>query len=122
MAGSKLRTGLRIQGSTLLEVIISMIIIIVVFGIAMMIFTNVSRSSLSVQKLSAQAILQETLLAAEQTGGQTDEKISIEDLTITQEIKPLENQPGLSVVTLTAFNPNHEQIAQLKKVIVAYEK
>ena len=52
MAGRKLiRT--KIMASTILEVIVAMVIIVVVFGIAMMIYTNVLRMSLSVKKIQA---------------------------------------------------------------------
>ena len=122
MAGSKLRNRHGVRGSTILEVIISMIIIIVVFGIAMMIFTNVNRLSLSAKKLKAQAILQHTLLQAEQAKDHTDQTITVDDMTIKQEITPFENEPGLSVITLTAFDPDHEQVARLKKVIINHEE
>ena len=122
MAGSKLTYRHRVKGSTILEVIISMIIIIVVFGIAMMIFINVNRLSLSIKKLKAQAILQHTLLQAEQANDHTDQTITVDDLTIKQEITPFENESGLSVITLTAFDPNHEQVARLKKVIASHEE
>ncbi|WPU99882.1 hypothetical protein SNE26_28135 [Mucilaginibacter sp. cycad4] len=122
MAGSKLTDRHRVKGSTILEVIISMIIIIVVFGIAMMIFTNVNRLSLSVKKLKAQAILQHTLLQAEQAKDHSDQTTTVDDLAIRQEITPFENEPGLSVITLTAFDPKHEQVARLKKVIASHEE
>ncbi|RAV55114.1 hypothetical protein DIU36_18085 [Mucilaginibacter rubeus] len=99
-----------------------MIIIIVVFGIAMMIFTNVNRLSLSAKKLKAQAILQHTLLQAELTKDHTNQTITVDDMTIKQEITPFENEPGLSVITLTAFDRNHEQVARLKKVIMNHEE
>jgi Tfp pilus assembly protein PilE len=122
MAGSKLTDKHSVRGSTILEVIISMIIIIVVFGIAMMIFANVNRLSLSAKKLRAEAILQQTLLLAEHAKDHADQTITVDDLTIKQEITPFENEPGLSVITLTAFDPNHEQVARLKKVIVDHEE
>jgi type II secretory pathway pseudopilin PulG len=122
MAGSKLTDKHSVKGSTILEVIISMIIIIVVFGIAMMIFTNVNRLSLSVKKLKAQAILQQALLQAEQANDHTDQTITVDDLIVKQEITPFENESGLSIITLTAFDPNHEQIARLKKVIASHEE
>ena len=121
MAGSKLNTGYKLRGSTILEVIVSMIIIIVVFGIAMMIFTNVSRLSLSAKKLKVQAALQEALLQAEQTADHSEKTLTIDDLSIRQEVIPFENAPGLSIITVTAFDINQEQIGQLKKVIVNHE-
>jgi len=99
-----------------------MIIIIVVFGIGMMIFANVNRLSLSIKKLKAQAILQHTLLQVEQSKDHSDQTVTVDDIVIRQEITPFDNEPGLSVITLTAFDPNHEQVARLKKVIGSHEE
>jgi Tfp pilus assembly protein PilE len=121
MAGSKLNNGHKLRASTLLEVIISMIIIIVVFGIAMMIFANVNRLSLSAKKLRAQAILQETLFQAERTGNHMDQTVTVDDISIRQKVSPFQNEPELLIITLTAFDINNEQIAQLKKIIAFHE-
>jgi hypothetical protein len=48
MAGNKLNT--KLSASNILEVIVSMVIIVIVFGIAMMIYSNVLRFSLSAKK------------------------------------------------------------------------
>ncbi|QEM09158.1 hypothetical protein [Mucilaginibacter rubeus] len=121
MAGGKLNIGYKLRASTLLEVIVSMIIIIVVFGIAMMIFTNISRLSLSPKKLRAQAVLQEILFRDELAGSAVGQTVTVDDITVKQDISPFENEPRLSVITLTAFDANQEQVAQLKKVIISHE-
>ncbi len=121
MAGSKLNILHKVRASSILEVIVSMIIIIVVFGIAMMIFTNIGRLSLSAKKLKAEAILQESLFRTEQAGSPTDQTTTIDDMTVRQVLIPFGNEPNLSVITLTAFDISHEQIAQLKKIILIHE-
>jgi len=116
MAGSKLRRT--VKASTILEVIISMIIIVFVFGIAMMIFTNVSRLSLSAKKIRAQAILQEALLKAEQSTGNMNQSFKVDDFSIEQDITPYNGESNLTAVHLTAYDQNRQKIAELQKVII----
>src|SRR5258708_16254399 len=101
MAGSKLNGT--VKASTILEVIISMIIIVVVFGIAMMIFTNVSRLSLSAKKIRAQAILQQAMLKAEQSTGNTNQSFTVDDFRVDQEIMSYNGKRDLTAVDLTAY-------------------
>ncbi|SDQ01672.1 hypothetical protein SAMN05428975_5925 [Mucilaginibacter sp. OK268] len=118
MAGSKVKIHGKLAGSTILEVVISMVIIILVFGTAMMINTNVTKRSLSVKKLRAQAILQEILL---QDTPFTDDKGKpnlIDGFRIEQQLKPVEKEPRLTQIILTAFDDNQEQVAQVQQIIV----
>jgi type II secretory pathway component PulJ len=107
----------RVKASTILEVVVSMVIIILVFGIAMMIYTNVLRMSLSVKKIKAQALLQETLLKAETTKDRSTQSLIMDDLRIEQEIKPFNNDSLLSEIHLTAYDANQQKITELQKVI-----
>ena len=118
MAGRKLIIQTKIRASTILEVVVSMVIIILVFGIAMMIYTNVVRLSLSVKKIKAQAVLQETLLQAEQVKNLATESLTIDDLRIEQEVKPYGN---LTEIHLTAYDANQQKIAELQKIIIPNE-
>jgi Tfp pilus assembly protein PilE len=116
MAGSKLDAG--IKASTIMEVIVSMVIIVIVFGIAMMIFTNVLRVSLSAKKIRAQALLQETLLNAERNPGNTTETFTIDDFRIEQVDAPYQQNSSLTAIHLTAFDQNQQKVADLQKVII----
>lgn len=117
MAGSKLNR--RVKASTILEVIVSMIIIVIVFGIAMMIYTNVLRVSLSVKKLRAQALLQETMIKAEQATGNTNQSLTIDDFRIEQEVTQYNNQSNLTTIHLTAYDQNQQKVTELQKVIIS---
>ncbi len=114
MARKKLTIQTKVNASTILEVVVSMVIIILVFGIAMMIYANVVRMSLSVKKIKAQAILQQTLLQAEQTNDRSTQSLMIDEFRIEQEIKPYGN---LADIHLTAYDANQEKIAEVEKII-----
>jgi Tfp pilus assembly protein PilE len=116
MAGSKLNG--RVKASTVLEVIISMIIIVVVFGIAMMIYTNVLRLSLSAKKIRAQALLQETMLNAERNTGNTNQSLTVDDFRIEQEVTPYNSESNLTAIHLTVYDQNQQKVAELQKVII----
>jgi len=115
MAGSKLKA--RVRSSSILEVIVSMVIIVVVFGIAMMIYTNVLRLSLSGKKLKAQALLNETMVKTEHNTQVSAQSITVDDFTIELEVKPCPLGLNLSEIHLTAFDQNRQKVAELEKVI-----
>jgi len=115
MAGRKL--NIRVSASTLMEVIVSMVIIVVVFGIAMTIFTNVMRSSLSAKKIKAQVILNETLLKSENMPNNINQSFTVGDFRIEQEVKPFNGDNNLTDIHLTAYDQNQQKVAELEKVI-----
>ncbi len=118
MAGRKLMDRTKVRASSLLEVLIAMIIILLVFSIAMAIFTNVMKLSLSAKKIKAQAILQETMLQAEQLKSPVTQTLTIDSLEIKQEVMPYESNSKLTEIDLTAFDENRQKLAELHKVFL----
>lgn len=118
MAGIKLIFNSRVKASTILEVLISMIFIIVIFGIAMMIYTNVIRQSLSVQQLHAQAILKSVLADSEKQPSLTNQVIKIDSIQVEQTIRLIGPDSGLVSVHLKAYDNNNKLLAELNKVIL----
>ncbi|MBB6126359.1 hypothetical protein [Mucilaginibacter lappiensis] len=118
MVRGQVKLNGKLQASTILEVVVSMVIIILIFGTAMMIFANVTRLSLSVKKMQAQAILQEILLQAPSQNENKNESSQIDGFRIERQFKPVENEPELTQVTLTAFDDNQEQAAQVQQIII----
>jgi hypothetical protein len=118
MAGRKLMVKGKAKASTILEVLISMIIILTIFGIGMMIFGNVSRLSLSAKRIKAESILQERLLNIEQGNIGSGESVTIGDFQVEQEVKLYGDGKQLSQIHLTAWDNNHEKIAEVQKVII----
>ncbi|MDB5122340.1 MAG: hypothetical protein JWP94_469 [Mucilaginibacter sp.] len=118
MAGRKLKIAAKLNGSTILEVVVAMVIIVIVFGIAMMIFNNVVRMSLSAKKIRAQAILKETLQAAEQRSAVSGQSVTVGEFRIEEDVRPYNNEAYLSDIHLTAYDANAEKITELEKVII----
>jgi len=120
MAGSKLIGASKVQASTILEVIIAMVVIMLVFGIAMMIFTNITRSSLSVKKIQAQAILNETELSLEKIKDDTGHIVAVSgDFRIDQTIKNYNGNKSLFEIDLVAYDINQQKVSELHKVILS---
>jgi hypothetical protein len=115
MAGKKLNA--RVRASTLLEVIVSMVIIVLVFSIAMMIYSNVTRLSLSAKKIRAAALLEKAMNDAEHTIGTTNRSFTLGDLRIEQETKSYGGADNLTEIHLTAFDENQEKVAEMQKII-----
>lgn len=114
----ELRCRGQLHASTIMEVMVSMIIIIIVFGTAMMIYSNIVRSSLSAKKIQAQSILKEVLMKVEQGTETVNPVLTIGDLQIEREVKPYGTDGKLSEIHLTAYYDNHQKVAELQKVII----
>jgi type II secretory pathway pseudopilin PulG len=109
--------GNKVKASTILEVLISMVIIIVVFGIAMMIYANVTQSSLSVKKIKAEAVLNGYLQTAEKSTGNTTQSFTVDSLRIEQTIKSYNTEKNLVEIDLVAYDAGQQKVAELHKVI-----
>ncbi|MBB3058139.1 hypothetical protein [Mucilaginibacter gotjawali] len=118
MAGTKINIKAEVKASTILEVVIAMVLIVVVFSIAMMIFANVTSSSLSVKKIRAQAVLHEALLDAEKSISPTSQSLNVDDFRIEQEVKPYNQMSQLYDIHLTAYDGNQQKVTELEKVIL----
>jgi Tfp pilus assembly protein PilE len=116
MDGSKLLNK-RVKASTILEVIVSMVVIVVVFGIAMMIYTNVLRLSLSPKKIRVQALLQEAMVSAERDSIKITQTFQVDDIRIEQEVKPYWGNNALTDIHLIAYDLNQQKITEIEKVI-----
>ncbi|MES2275323.1 MAG: hypothetical protein V4592_04825 [Bacteroidota bacterium] len=109
----------RVRASSVLEVIISMVIILLIFGIAMTIFTNVTRTSLSARKLRAEAVIRKTMLQTEQADAPGDQLLKIDDLQIEITVKATVLNSKLNEISIIAYDENKQIIAQLQKLIIS---
>jgi len=119
MAVRKLNINAKIKASTVLEVIVSMVIIITVFGIAMMIYANVSGMSLSEQKINAQAILAQIIKNTPPIELSGDQESIIGGFTVERSVRPYAENQKLLQVDLKAYDENHRLLAELHQLISA---
>lgn len=119
MAGRKLILKSQVNASTVLEVVVSMVIIVLVFGTAMMIYGNVMRMSLPAQKLRAQAVLAQTMKAIQEAAATQDAKSLIAGFTVERTVKPYDGNAKLLEVDLKAYDENNQLLAELNQLILA---
>jgi type II secretory pathway pseudopilin PulG len=139
MAGHKINT--RLTSSTLLEVIISMVIISIVFTMVIGIISHIQRLSVTVKQIKVQAILQDQLILEEQTqsGSQqtdlhsppdilpnnldsTPKSIFISEYKIEKKWSSytpiiLSESGSIKVLSLTGYDLQLQKIAGIKKLI-----
>jgi Tfp pilus assembly protein PilV len=116
MAENKLKS--RVKGSSILEVVIAMVVIVAIFGIALMIFSNVMRSSLTVKKIRAQAIAQQLLLTTEAQRSFTDTAFLSGDLQIERRSGSYTQNTDLAEIRVTALDSNKDTLVSAAKIII----
>jgi Tfp pilus assembly protein PilV len=119
VAALKVNIKYRVTASSILEVVVSMVIIVMVLGISLMIYSNVVRQSLSAKQLKAQFLLQQTLLQVEQ-GASKDIEV-VEQWQIVKEVKPFESGTRLAEVHMKVYDENHNLITEIHKVIINHD-
>lgn len=118
MDGNKVKGIKRLKSSSLIEVLVSMVIIVIVFSIAMGISTNIFRLSLSFKKLKAQASLNRLLIQLEKKPPHVTQKNFIfDEISINQVVTKYLNSDNLKVIHLTALDENKEKLGEVKKII-----
>lgn len=114
----KLTVSSKVSGSTLVEMLIAMVTIVVIFGIAMMIFSNVTRSSVAMKKIRAQAVLNDLLQKALSSPVISNDSFVLDGLQVEQTAKPYHDDPQLTEVDLAAYDSNHLLLFTLKQVLI----
>jgi len=117
----QLNISTKVKASTVIEVVVSMVTIITVFGIGMMIYANVTRMSLSGQKIKAQAVLSQVMKNIHEADLGSSQQSLIGDLTIEKSVKPYAENNKLLEVYLKAYDKNHTLIVELHQLIIPNE-
>jgi Tfp pilus assembly protein PilV len=118
MAGRKLKDNSRVPASTIIETVVAMVIIVAVFGIAMMIYANVMQSGLSVKKIRARALLDEAATNISPSQSDLNKSFSAGDFSISQTVKAYNGESDLLEIDLTAYDINQQKVAELHKIII----
>jgi hypothetical protein len=117
MARKGIINAYRIKASSIIEVVIAMVLIVFVLGIALMIYTNVLRFSLSAPQIKAGFLLQQILIQEENKSHISDQHIQLEEFSVEEQLSPYINT-GLIDIHLTAFDINHQKLAEVRKLII----
>ena len=108
----------KVKASTLIEVMVAMIIVMISFGIAMIIYINVTRSDNQVQKLKVQLLLNETAIKTSNENSFMDEKTETDGIFVNKTVNSYNGIPGLNFLLLEAFDANGKKIAERKELVI----
>ncbi len=100
-----------------MEVVIAMIILITSFGIGMVIFVNVTRSTSPAKRIRAEAAIEEILNQAQfSKEPELNSTFTKGEFRITEVTEPYQNENNLFQLHLTVYDQNGIKIMELKKV------
>jgi uncharacterized membrane protein len=118
MAGIKTeRSFSRLQGYVLVESVFSMVVIMICFGIAMMIFSTVIGSSGNSLHTLARIRIRTEAQKCKTENRFIDEDISFEEYTIHLRIRPYAHTEHLHELELKAVTPEGKLLAEYHELI-----
>ncbi len=108
----------KLKASSLIEVMVALIIVMVCFGIAMIIYLNVSQSDRQLQRLKGKLILNEIAIKTKNENSYIDDKIEFESINVNKTINPYNGIPGISLLLLEAYDLNGNKIVERKELVI----
>jgi Tfp pilus assembly protein PilV len=111
------RTGVKLKAASLLEVVIAMVIISIVFGVGMMTYMNILKSSFSVQQLNATLLLNKIVEETKQEQSFFDETITEENITVYKKASKYQGNDNLVLLELEVLDAENKILANRKQLI-----
>lgn len=99
---------LKLKASTLLEVIVAMVIILIVFVLATGIFSNVIRSSPSLKAQKINAVISGVLEKSMQNGDWQDEVIQVDSMQFQKTVTSYQGRHDLLLISLSVIEDGKE--------------
>lgn len=112
---AKLKSS-QVKASTLLEVIIAMVIILIVFSLAIGIYNNVLSATTPVKQLQVRAITEQMIRQSIDERNWNDEERVQDSISLKKTVLPYEKYPDLLLMTVTASEQG-KQIGQSARII-----
>jgi Tfp pilus assembly protein PilV len=114
MAILKITTN-RVKGSSLVEVLVAMVIIMVAFSIAMTIFANILAGSQNLHKLQARALVASASAQLPDSGNVADTTYTVNDILVTRKTSSAKNT-SLSHLTISATGAGGDTLAIIHQI------
>ena len=108
----------KLEASTLLETLISMVIVLTCITVSTIVYTNVLNSENARQLLSAELLMDEISYQTQASHEYVDEEITVNQVTIEKKILPYEKYRNISILHLRVLNANHNLVAERKELVV----
>jgi type II secretory pathway pseudopilin PulG len=114
-------TVVKVAASSLLEVVVAMVIAVVVFGIGMMTYLNVTRASFGLREFNATLWLQE--VAAETVAKRSffNETFEKENLILHKKVSPYQRMDNLVLMELEVVDLENKRLATQRQLLFTHE-
>jgi type II secretory pathway pseudopilin PulG len=109
----------KLKGSTLIEVMVAMVIVIIIFGLAMMTFINIAKFSNNALKTEAYFNLQKVITETYVNKQFLDEDYEFENMVIRKSITPYPDCKDLRIILFSAYTAENKLIIEKKQVVKA---
>lgn len=113
---AKIKWKHKFAASTVLEVIIAMIIILVVLGLGLTIYSNVMRQSTPARQIRARMIIKKMLISTPYVAEGVEEQ-AFGQWTARLEHKPYQGNTALTEVQVEVIDENGTRVAGSRQVI-----
>jgi len=110
----------KIKEYTLIETIVSMVIIMLVFSISMMIYINVVRTDRVIERTQVFLKMNEILTLSKSKQDFLDFTYSFENYEIKKSIQKYMDLPALKVISVKAYNKQGKLIAEKSELFLEY--
>lgn len=110
----------KVNASTLLEVIVAMVVIMIVFIIATGIYTNVIKSSPSVKQQQARALAIGVIQQSKLDHDWTESIAQVDSITLQKEVAPYGEYADLILIKVTA-KEHGKEIGVVKQIVKRVE-
>ncbi len=119
LKGKIINTSL--QGSSIVETITALLIIVISFGAGMSIYLNVITNEQTISKTKANIILETVMTETIEQQRYLDETIQLHGLIIERAISVFTAEESHRICAITAYHQNGQKIHSIKRVIPVLE-
>lgn len=110
----------KVKASTLLEVIIAMVVIMIIFVIATGIYTNIIKSSPSIKQQQGRALALGIVQQSKLEQDWVEKSILVDSITLQKEVVPYLDYQDLLLITVTA-KEHGKEISRVKQIVKRIE-
>jgi type II secretory pathway pseudopilin PulG len=110
------RVSGKIKASTLLEVIVAMVVILIVFVLATGIYANVMRSSPSAKQQKVKALMSGIIEKSITESNWNDEEIMIDSIYLIKKVLPYRDYADLKLLQVNAIEQGKE-VGNVKRIV-----
>ncbi len=114
-------TNTSLKGSSIVETITALLIIVISFGAGMSIYLNIITNEQTISKTKANIILETMMTETIAQKRYLDETIQLHGLVIERAIFPFSAEESHRICAITAYYQNGQKIHSIKRVIPVIE-